>query len=154
MEDEFLNDTQDKFVIIGGGIAALSAAQAIRKRNRTSQIVMLSEEEYRPYYRPALSDLLSEDLPDNRLYVFDQEWYTENNVELRTGIRVVRIEPDRQVVKTERDESIPYTKLIVATGARSNIPLLREPKTKAFTPAQLKDALQLKAPSSRAVRRW
>lgn len=146
MEDEFLNDTQDKFVIIGGGIAALSAAQAIRKRNRTSQIVMLSEEEYRPYYRPALSDLLSEDLPDNRLYVFDQEWYTENNVELRTGIRVVRIEPDRQVVKTERDESIPYTKLIVATGARSNIPPFKGAENQGvYALRSLKDALQLKA---------
>ncbi|HBQ27390.1 MAG TPA: MBL fold metallo-hydrolase, partial [Syntrophomonas sp.] len=81
IEDEFINDTEERFVIIGGGIAALSAAQALRKRNRTAKIIMLSEEGNRPYYRPALSDLLSEDLPENRLYVFEQGWYEENQVD-------------------------------------------------------------------------
>ncbi|HAG11047.1 MAG TPA: MBL fold metallo-hydrolase [Desulfotomaculum sp.] len=122
VEDEFINDTQDKFVIIGGGIAALSAAQAIRKRNRSAEIVMLSEEEYRPYYRPALSDLLGEDLSDKQLYVFDPAWYADNRVELKTGTRVAKIEPDKRTIVTEQGESIPYTKLIVATGARSNMP--------------------------------
>ncbi|MFZ3131171.1 MAG: MBL fold metallo-hydrolase, partial [Desulfosporosinus sp.] len=58
MEDEFTNDTAEQFLIIGGGIAALSAASAIRKRNRTAKISMLSEEATKPYYRPALSDFL------------------------------------------------------------------------------------------------
>lgn len=145
MEDEFINDTQDKFVIIGGGIAALSAAQAIRKRNRSASIVMLTDEEYRPYYRPALSDLLSEDLPDNRLYVFDQAWYTENRVELKTGSRVVKIEPDKQVVLTEQGASVPYTKLIVATGARSNIPPFKGLENRGvYALRSLQDALRLK----------
>lgn len=145
MEDEFINDTQDKFVIIGGGIAALSAAQAIRKRNRSADVVMLSEEEYRPYYRPALSDLLSEDLPDKRLYVFDPDWYTDNRVELKTATRVVKIEPDKQAVITEAGESIPYTKLIVATGARSNIPPFKGLENQGvYALRSLKDALGLK----------
>ncbi len=145
MEDEFINDTQDKFVIIGGGIAALSAAQAIRKRNRSAKILMLSEEEYRPYYRPALSDLLSEDMPDQRLYVFDEAWYADNQVELRTGSRVVKIETDKQMVISEQGESIPYTKLIVATGARSNIPPFKGiDKQGVYALRSLEDALRLK----------
>lgn len=145
MEDVFINDTQDKFVIIGGGIAALSAAQSIRKRNRSAGIVMLSEEQYRPYYRPALSDLLSEDLPDKRLYVFDSAWYADIRVDLRTGVRVVKIEPDKQVVVTEAGESIPYTKLIIATGARSNIPPFKGLENRGvYALRSLKDALELK----------
>ncbi len=145
IEDEFINDTQDKFVIVGGGIAALSAAQAIRKRNRSAAILMLSEEEYKPYYRPALSDLLSEDLPDNRLYVFDSAWYEDNRVELKTKTRVVKIEPDQQVVVTEQGENIPYTKLIYATGARSNIPPFKGLENRGvYSLRSLSDALLLK----------
>lgn len=145
MEDEFINDTQDKFVIIGGGIAGLSAAQSIRKRNRSAEIVILSEEDYRPYYRPALSDLLSEDLPDNRLYIFDTAWYADNRVNLRTGTRVARIEPDKQAVVTEQNESISYTKLIIAAGARSNIPPFKGLENRGvYALRSLQDALRLK----------
>lgn len=145
MEDEFINDTQDKFVIVGGGSAALSAAQAIRKRNRTASILMLTEEEYRPYYRPALSDLLSEDLPDDRLYVFDSAWYEDNRVELRTKTRVEKIEPDQKVVVTGEGESIPYTKLIYAAGARSNIPPFKGLENRGvYSLRSLSDALILK----------
>jgi NAD(P)H-nitrite reductase large subunit len=106
---------------------------------------MLSDEEYRPYYRPALSDLLSEDLPDKRLYVFDPAWYDDNRVELRTGTRIVKIEPNKQMVVTEQDESIPYTKLIVATGASSNIPPFKGLENQGvYALRSLQDALRLK----------
>ncbi|MFA7148716.1 MAG: FAD-dependent oxidoreductase, partial [Syntrophomonadaceae bacterium] len=118
IEDEFINDSEERFVIIGGGIAALSAAQALRKRNRTAKITMLSEEGSRPYYRPALSDLLSEDLPENRLYVFEQRWYEENQVDLRTGSRVVKIDTAGKKLEMQSGDSIEYDKLIIATGAR------------------------------------
>ncbi len=145
MEDEYSSDTQDKFVIIGGGIAALSSAKSIRKRNRSAEVIILSEEEYRPYYRPALSDLLSKDIPDQRLYVFDQTWYVENRVDLRTATRVTRIDTGKNTVITEQGEIIPYNKLIVATGARSNIPPFKGvEKNGVFALRSLKDALQLK----------
>ncbi|NLW92562.1 MAG: FAD-dependent oxidoreductase [Syntrophomonadaceae bacterium] len=145
MEDEFINDTNDRFVIIGGGIAALSAAQSIRKRNRTAEIVMLSEEAYRPYYRPSLSDLLSEDLPDKRLYVFDEAWYGENNIKLLTETRVEKIDSAGKQVVSEKGESYPYTKLIVATGARSNIPPFKGvEQAGVFALRSLGDALVLK----------
>ncbi|WP_054693197.1 FAD-dependent oxidoreductase [Syntrophomonas palmitatica] len=145
MEDEFINDTNDSFVIIGGGIAALSAAQAIRKRNRSGSIIMLTEEAYRPYYRPALSDFLSEDLPDQRLYVFNESWYAENKIELKTNAKAVKIDKDAKLVQTEQGELIPYSKLIVAAGARSNIPPFKGAENLGvFSLRSLEDALQLK----------
>ncbi|MGE5390520.1 MAG: FAD-dependent oxidoreductase [Deltaproteobacteria bacterium] len=145
MEDEFINDTDGPFVIIGGGIAALSAVQAIRKRDRTAEVIMLSEEEYRPYYRPALSDLLSEDLPDKRLYVLDEAWYRENKIKLLTGTRVDKIDTAGKQVVTEKGDSYPYAKLIIATGARSNIPPFKGGEQNGvFALRSLSDALALK----------
>ena len=146
IEDEFSKDSQEKFVIVGGGVAALSAAQAIRKRNRTAAIIMLSEEAGRPYYRPALSDFLTEDLPDNRLFVFEQAWYEKNQVDLRTASRVVKIDTAAKKLETEPGDSIAYDKLIIATGARSNIPPFKgADKPGVFALRSLDDAWKLKA---------
>ena len=121
-EDEFNNDTNEKFLIVGGGIAALSAAAAIRKRNRTGSISMLTEEAFKPYYRPALSDFLSTEIPDDKFYVYDDVWYEENQVEVRTSCRVSALDTAGKQVVLENGETVVYDKLILATGARSNIP--------------------------------
>ena len=122
LEDEFINDTNEKFLIVGGGIAALSAAAAIRKRNRTGSISMLTEEAFKPYYRPALSDFLSTEIPDDKFYVYDDVWYEENQVEVRTSCRVSALDTAGKQVVLENGEAVVYDKLILATGARSNIP--------------------------------
>ncbi|ABI69348.1 putative flavoprotein [Syntrophomonas wolfei subsp. wolfei str. Goettingen G311] len=145
LEDEFLNDTSEHFVIIGSGIAALSAAQAIRQRNRTAAITMLTEEEALPYYRPALSDFLGEDLPDKRLYVFNAAWYQENAIEVKTGFKVNSIDTAARKVSGDNGENLTYNKLIVASGARSNIPPFPGvEKEGVFALRNLKDAIKLK----------
>ncbi|HNX92444.1 MAG TPA: FAD-dependent oxidoreductase [Syntrophomonas sp.] len=122
MEDEFRNDTNDSFLIVGGGIAALSAAGAIRKRNDTAAITILSEEAVKPYYRPALSDYLSEDLQDKKFYVYSDDWYQENRVEVKTSCKVTAVDTKARAVTIEDGTNLSYNKLIIATGARSNIP--------------------------------
>lgn len=122
LEDEFSNDTNDTFLIVGGGIAALSAAGAIRKRNATATITMLTEEAVKPYYRPALSDYLSEDLQDNKLYVFGDEWYQEKQVEVKTSCRIAAVDTRAKTVTAADGTVFSYNKLILATGAYSNVP--------------------------------
>ena len=122
MEDEFRNDSNANVLILGGGIAGLSAAGAIRKRDATATITILSEEAVKPYYRPALSDYLSEDLQDKQFYVYGDEWYEEKQVEVKTSCQVVALDTKAKTVSTADGASISYDKLIIATGARSNIP--------------------------------
>ena len=55
---------------------------------KKGEITILSEEAVKPYYRPALSDYLSEDLQDKKFYVYEEEWYRENRVEVKTACRV------------------------------------------------------------------
>ena len=144
-EDEFINDSAEKFVIVGSGIAALSAAEAIRKRNRTGEILMLTEEEYLPYFRPALSDFLSEDLSDERLYVHPASWYEEQKINVKTGSKVMAVDTGGKLVKTAGEE-YKYDKLIIANGARSNIPPIPgADKTGVYALRNMQDAIALKA---------
>lgn len=122
MEDEFTNDTKETFVVVGGGIAGLSAAEAIRKRNGTAAIKFLTAEKHRVYYRPALSDYLSADLTDEELYVHDPAWYDEHRIELVTGAEMTAIVPGDKKIVLRDGREVTYDKLILATGARCNIP--------------------------------
>ena len=83
---------------------------------------MLTEEAFKPYYRPALSDFLSTEIPDDKFYVYDDVWYEENQVEVRTSCRVSALDTAGKQVVLENGEAVVYDKLILATGARSNIP--------------------------------
>ncbi len=145
-EDIYLNDTEEHLVIIGGGIAALSAAEAIRKRNTTASITLLSEEEDIPYYRPMLSDYLSEELAEERLYIKSLAWYEENKIELRTNSRVASIDGTNRQLIMENGARFGYDKLIIATGARSNIPPIPgADKNGVFALRNIADARKIKA---------
>lgn len=153
IEDEFCNDTSEKFLIVGGGIAALSAAAAIRKRNRTGTITMLTEEAVKPYYRPALSDYLGAEIPDERFYVYDDGWYAENRVEVKVSSRVTALNTSSKTVILENGETACYDKLIWATGARSNLPPIPgADQTGVFALRNLADAKLLKEAISNSKR--
>ncbi len=47
-----------RYVIIGNGIAGVSAAEAIRELDKTGTIVMISDEAVPPYSRPMISMVL------------------------------------------------------------------------------------------------
>lgn len=145
IETVFSQDTQEKFVIIGGGIAALSAAQAIRERNKTASITMLTEEPVLPYYRPALSDYLGEALSAERLFPYNLSWYRDNRIEVKTEKRAVRLDTSSRQVETVDGTIHSYDKLIIATGARSNVPPIKGADYPGvFTLRSLEDARRLK----------
>ena len=46
------------YVIIGNGVAGVTAAEAIRHIDARGQITMISDESHPPYCRPMISNLL------------------------------------------------------------------------------------------------
>ncbi|MFT5874769.1 MAG: flavorubredoxin/rubredoxin, partial [Clostridium sp.] len=82
----FSSDANEKFVIIGNGAAGYYAADAIRKRNKKCEIEMVSNEPQLTYYRPSISDGISEDLKDDTFYLSPKEWYVDNNITLNLGV--------------------------------------------------------------------
>ncbi len=150
-EDIYINDTQERFVIIGGGVAALSSAEAIRNRNTTAAIVLLSEEEDIPYYRPMLSDYLGEDLSADRLNIKSPQWYEEKQIQVKTATRVLAIDVANRQLTTESGDTVAYDKLIIATGARSNIPPIPGADKKGvFALRNMADARKIKAELKKA----
>lgn len=109
----------DPFVIVGAGHAARRTAEALRARDADAPIVMIGAERELPYDRPALSkDALLNDGGEQRAFVRDAAWYDAQRIALRLGTRVDAIEREAQRVRLDDGTTLPYAKLVLATGSR------------------------------------
>ncbi|MDF7799952.1 FAD-dependent oxidoreductase [Pontiellaceae bacterium B1224] len=113
---------QDHFVIIGAGIAGVSAAEALRGYAPNASIVLLSMEEEIPYMRLNLTRLLAGEFVEKNLPLHTQAWYEEHQIDLRLGAVAQRVNLTEKQVEMEGGETIPFDKLIVATGSHPWIP--------------------------------
>ena len=118
----YRRDTQSLYAIIGGGAAGLNAAKAIRERDKTGSIYMLSNEAYPAYNRPMLTKSLVAGLDAEQIAVQEASWYEENNVCLLLGKNVVSIDTEKKEIHTDDGAKFKYTKLIYALGSECFIP--------------------------------
>ncbi|MCX7885443.1 MAG: FAD-dependent oxidoreductase [Caloramator sp.] len=132
-----------KIIIIGSGIAALSAAESIRSVDKNCEVLLISEEEYLPYYRLKLSKYLSKDFNYEDLYIHNKAWYEENNINLLLSKTVTNIDFKNKILYMG-EETQNYTKLILACGSYSFIPpILGTDKKGVFTVKFLNDVLKI-----------
>ena len=105
-------------VIIGGGLAAAKAAQALRESGFDGRLVLIGEESERPYERPPLSKgyLQGKDERE-KIFVHPESWYAENDVELRLGTKAVAFDVAAHQVRLDDGSDIEYAKLLLATGS-------------------------------------
>jgi len=109
-----------RIVVIGGGIAAVSAAEAARRTSTTAQITMISREPELPYYRLNLTRFLAGEIGEGELTIHPASWYAEQKIEALTGAEVVSI--GRNQVDVRGGKTVPFDKLILATGAHAFLP--------------------------------
>lgn len=124
-ENEFSNDTKNFYVILGNGAAGHYAAEAIRKRDRTGTITMISNEPYRTYNRPMLTKSIMAGLNEEQIAVEDASWYEENHIYQILGHEVVKIDPEAKEVYLDDGSKYHYTKLIYALGSECFIPPIK-----------------------------
>jgi len=107
-----------RYVIIGNGGAGLRAAQAIRKRDPEGTITVVDQERYPCYYRMRLPDYISGWRKRDAVFVVDEEFYSQNDIDLIREKRVTGVQPDKHIIQLEGAGSLPYDRLLIASGAR------------------------------------
>ena len=121
VEDEVINykiDTDRTYLIAGGGIAALSAAEAIRNRDKTGKVILVSAENTLPINRPMLSkNMVIAARVENSLAIKPEEWFEEKQINLLLEASVTAIHPPSKTVVLNNGTELRYDKLICATGA-------------------------------------
>jgi 3-phenylpropionate/trans-cinnamate dioxygenase ferredoxin reductase subunit len=108
----------DRIVIVGGGLAAATAATELRKRGFEGSIRLLAAEPHSPYIRPPLSKGYLQGSEDrDAAFVHPDDWYGEHDVQLTTSARVASIDRAGRTVTLADGEVVPYDRLLLATGA-------------------------------------
>ncbi|MFA6664975.1 MAG: FAD/NAD(P)-binding oxidoreductase [Armatimonadota bacterium] len=105
------------YLIVGAGVAAAYAIEGIRDMDENGSILMIGNEEYFPYNRPPLSKKLwfGEKKVDD-IFVYKEDFYIDNNVDILLGTQVKEIDSALRTVITDRGHSFDYDKLLLATG--------------------------------------
>lgn len=108
-------------VTVGAGQAAAVAVKALRRRSaHDGPIIMLGDEKYLPYQRPPLSkEYLAGEQEVEDTFLLDEQWCADNDVELRLGTRVSRVDPAGRRVELEDGSEVRADRVLLAPGSRA-----------------------------------
>jgi NAD(P)H-nitrite reductase large subunit len=130
-----------QFLIIGNSAAGIAALEAIRKNDKTSKIIVVSDEDYPSYCRCLISYYLAGEVSEDKLIYRPESFYKENNIELLLNKKVIRVSPEKNRVVCEDKSQLSYDALLIATGSSPKIPdITGIKKTGVFKFRTIKDA--------------
>lgn len=118
----FRRDSKEFYVILGNGAAGFNAARAIRERDKTGSIVMVSNEPYSAYNRPMLTKSIMAGLTAEQIAIQEESWYQEQEIYQVLDKSVTAIHTDDKEVELSDGTRLKYTKLIYALGSECFIP--------------------------------
>jgi len=107
-------------VIIGANLAGGSAAGTLRDEGFEGTITLVGAEPHPPYERPPLSkEYLRGEMPAEKTLLHPPEFYADQGIETRFGVRAERIDTEAKAVALADGETVRYDKLLITTGARN-----------------------------------
>jgi 3-phenylpropionate/trans-cinnamate dioxygenase ferredoxin reductase subunit len=107
-------------VIVGASLAGGGAAGTLRQEGFDGRVVLIGAEPQTPYERPPLSkDYLRGESSFEQALVQPPDFYGENGIETRFGVRATRVDAAEKVVELGDEEHVAYDKLLIATGGRN-----------------------------------
>jgi 3-phenylpropionate/trans-cinnamate dioxygenase ferredoxin reductase subunit len=106
-----------EYVIVGGGLAGATAARTLREEGFDGRIALVAGEAHEPYQRPPLSKKFLIELDESEVWAADGGWWRDNDVELRLGDAVARLDVDTRSLRTADGTGMSYDGLVLATGA-------------------------------------
>ena len=105
------------YLIVGGGRAAVAAAEGIRELDSSGSILIVGAEAHLPYDRPPLSkQLWFGKKTVDEIFIHDAGYFESENIQLATSERVKEVRPAEKTVVTDRGRRETYGKLLLATG--------------------------------------
>lgn len=107
-----------RYLILGNGAAGATAAEGLRAQDPRGEITVVSAEPFPMYSRPGLAYLITEAVPEKQLWARTPEWYKQHRLNLVHGT-AVKLDPANHRVHLSDKPSLPYDRLLIATGARA-----------------------------------
>ena len=139
-----------RYLIVGNGVAGVTAAQSIARADPRAQVSVFGSEPYPYYQRPRLWMFLANEIEQQELYFRPPEWYATRGIELHLDRQVIALEPAEHRIKLANGDGFAYDRLLLATGAVSFAPAFEGVDQEGvFTLRTLDDALAIRRYASR-----
>lgn len=106
-------------VIVGNGIAGITAADAVRRGHPECEIHVISREAHPHYNRMGISRLVYQQSSPRDLYLLPPDWSEQRSIVEWVNTEVTGIDVRGHRVSLGTGDTIPYDRLILATGARA-----------------------------------
>ncbi|SUE28891.1 ferredoxin reductase [Nocardia farcinica] len=110
-----MSENEDPIVIVGAGHGGATLAALLRQSGHTGGVVVIGAERHHPYHRPPLSKKFTG--RDASQPLRPAEFYPENDIDLRRGIRVSAIDRAAMRLQLSDGSALPYRALVLATGS-------------------------------------
>ncbi|HEY6871112.1 MAG TPA: FAD-dependent oxidoreductase [Geobacteraceae bacterium] len=138
------------YVIIGNSVAAVGAIRGIRSVDQQGNITVISRERHTAYGRPLISYLLGGLVTEKRMPYLPEDFYEQHRANLLLNSEVTAVDSARKQVQLAGGETVPYDRLLIATGGDPFVPPIEglAGKEKVFTFTTWDDAAKLKGLSA------
>jgi NADPH-dependent 2,4-dienoyl-CoA reductase/sulfur reductase-like enzyme/ferredoxin len=113
-----------RVVVIGHGIAGVTAADHVRRLNPDCEVTVVGKEKFPLYNRMGITRLIYGRSAMQGLYLLPDAWYAENNISCWLNTRAASIDVGAQSVTLATGEVLPYDRLILATGSAGYVPTI------------------------------
>jgi 3-phenylpropionate/trans-cinnamate dioxygenase ferredoxin reductase component len=125
-------------IIVGASLAGAKAAETLREDGFDGRVVLIGTEDERPYERPPLSkDYLRGEVGREKVYVHDESFYSEHDIELRLGTTAIDLDTSSNELTLDDGDRLSYDRLLLATGS--------EPRRLTIPGAELDGVLYLRS---------
>ncbi len=109
-------------VIIGNGIAGITAADYARRRHPVCAIHVIAEENHPLYNRMAITRLIYGRSAMQGLFLLPDKWYEEREVTCWLNTTASTIDTSAQTVTLATGDVLRYDRLVLAMGSSSFVP--------------------------------
>ncbi len=111
-----------EYLIAGNSVAAVSAIQAIRERDKEGRITVISPEPYTAYCRPLITYVLAGDVEEWRLPYKRESFYQQNKVEVLYNVKLDGVDVSERTAYLSDGKKVAFDKLLLAVGGKPFIP--------------------------------
>lgn len=112
----------ERVVVLGNGIAGVTAADHVRRRHPGCAIDVVAAEPHPLYNRMGISRLIHGRSAMVGLHLLPDAWYDDNRITCWLNTRAVEIDRAAGQVRLGTGERLPYDRLILATGSEAYVP--------------------------------
>jgi NADH oxidase (H2O2-forming) len=119
-----------RIIVIGANAAGVEAASAARKKDRTAEITLVTEEKTPGYSRCGLPFVVGGQIPSFKdLIVYPPAYFQMMKLNVKTETKATAINTTEKNVtvvdKSGAIETLPYDSLVIATGADAFMPPIK-----------------------------